>query len=142
MEPHLAGVRSEYAGRVDVWKINADEHQDVVRDLKIFGIPTLVVYSGGVEVTRRTVGMNAASIRALFEQALAPVPAPGSVSVRKGPTDFERWLRLAAALALLILAAFTGWPIVLLLVAAGVFFSAIHDRCPIWQAVKARIGLG
>ncbi len=142
MEPHLAAVRSEYAGRVDVWKINADEHQDVVRDLRIFGIPTLVVYSRGVEVTRRTGGMNAASIRALFERALAPVPEPGSAPVHKGPTDYERWLRIAVALALLILAAFTGWPIVLLLVAAGVFFSAIHDRCPIWQAVKARIGLG
>jgi thioredoxin len=142
MEPHLAAVRSEYTGRVDVWKINADEHQDVVRDLRIFGIPTLVVYSGGVEVTRRTGGMNASTIRALFERALAPVPEPGSAPAHKGPTDYERWLRIAVALALLILAAFTGWPIVLLLVAAGVFFSAIHDRCPIWQAVKTRIGLG
>ena len=141
MEPHLAAVRSEYTGRVDVWKINADEHQDVVRDLRIFGIPTLVVYSGGVEVTRRTGGMNATSIRALFERALAPLPEPGAVPAHKGPTDYERWLRIAVALALLVLAAFTGWPIVLLLVAAGVFFSAIHDRCPIWQAVKARIGL-
>ena len=38
-------------------------------------------------------------------------------------------------------AAFTGWPVVLLLVATGVFFSAIHDRCPIWQGLKARLGL-
>lgn len=140
MEPHLAAVRSEYAGRVEVWKINADEHPDVVRDLKIFGIPTLVVFREGVEVTRRTGGMTPASIHGLFEQALAPVPVPGSVPAHKGPTDYERWLRLAVAAALFVLAAFTQWPIVLLLAAAAVFFSAIHDRCPIWQAVKARFG--
>lgn len=140
MEPHLAAIRSEYTGRVEVWKINADEQSDVVRDLRIFGIPTLVVYSGGAEVARRTGGMTAASIRALFERALAPAPEPGSALAHKGPTDYERWLRIAVALALLILAAFTGWPIVLSLAAAAVFFSAIHDRCPIWQAIKARIG--
>jgi thioredoxin 1 len=140
MAPHLATIGGEYTGRVEVWKINADEHPDVVRDLKIFGIPTLVVYSGGVEVARRTGGMTVASIRGLFERALAPVPEPGSAPAHRGPTDYERWLRIAVALALLILAAFTGWPLVLLLAAAAVFFSAIHDRCPIWQAIKARIG--
>ncbi len=140
MAPHLAAIRSEYTGRVEVWKINADEHPDVVRDLRVFGIPTLVVYSGGVEVARRTGGMTAASIRGLFERALSPAPEPGSAPPHRGPTDYERWLRIAVALALLILAAFTGWPIVLLLAAAAVFFSAIHDRCPIWQAIKARIG--
>jgi hypothetical protein len=113
-----------------------------VRDLRIFGIPTLVVYSGGVEITRRTGGMNAVAIRALFERALAPLPEPGSAPAHKGPTDYERWLRIAVALALLVLAAFTGWPHVLLLVAAGVFFSAIHDRCPIWQAIKTRFWHG
>lgn len=140
MEPHLAAVRNEYAGRVEVWKVNADEQPDVVRDLKIFGIPTLVVFSGGVEVSRRTGGMTAASIRGLFERAVLPAPEPGSAAAHKGPTDYDRWLRIAVAVALFILAAFTGWPIVLLLAAAAVFFSAIHDRCPIWQAVKAQFG--
>lgn len=136
MEPHLAAVRNEYAGQVDVWKINADEQPDAVQALNVFGIPTLIVYRQGAEVTRRTGGMTAASIRSLFERALVPEP----VAVHAGPVDGERWLRLAVALALFILAAFAGWPIVLLLAAAGVFFSAIHDRCPIWQGVKARLG--
>jgi len=136
MEPHLAAVRSEYVGQVDVWKINADKEPDAVHALKIFGIPTLIVYREGQEVTRRTGGMTAAGIRSLFERAIAADPAP----VHAGPADGERWLRLAVALVLFILAAFTGWPLVLLIAAAGVFFSAIHDRCPIWQGVKARLG--
>jgi thioredoxin len=140
MEPHLASVRSEFAGRVEVWKINADENPEAVRALKVFGIPTLIVYRDGVEVTRSTGGMGAGGIRSLFEKALAE-PAPDAGAVRTGPPEFERSLRLAVALALVVLAAFSGWPFVLLLAAAGIFFSAIHDRCPLWQGVKMRLGL-
>ena len=138
MEPHLAAVSSEYAGRVEVWKLNADENPEAVQALKIFGIPTTIVYRQGVEVMRRTGSQNTASLRALFEDALAGLPPQRQAS---GPADTERWLRLAVAFALFMLAAFTGWPVVLLLVATGVFFSAIHDRCPIWQGLKARLGL-
>jgi thioredoxin len=136
MEPHLATVSSEYAGRVEVWKLNADENPEAVRALKIFGIPTTIVYRQGVEVMRRTGSQNTGSLRALFDDALAEQAPQRQAS---GPADTERTLRLAVALALLVLAAFTGWPVVLLLIAAGVFFSAIHDRCPIWQGIKARL---
>lgn len=138
MEPHLATVSSEYAGRVEVWKLNADENPEAVRALKVFGIPTTIVYRQGVEIRRRTGSQNTASLRALFADALVEqVPQHQA----QGPADTERWLRLLVAFALFVLAAFTGWSPVLLLVAAGVFFSAVHDRCPIWQGVKARLGL-
>jgi len=135
MEPHLAAVSSEYTGRVEVWKLNADEDPEAVRALKIYGIPTTIVYRQGVEVMRRTGSQNTTSLRSLFEQALAvETPQPHT-----GPTGNERQLRLAVAAVLLLLAAFTGWSPVLLLVAAGVFFSAVHDRCPLWQGIKARL---
>jgi thioredoxin len=139
MAPHLAAVSSEYAGRVEVWKINADEQPATVRALGILGIPTLIVYHGGAEVTRHVGGMHAAGIRALFETALAS-GTPGARPVAHGVADTERRLRLAVAAILFVLAALTGWPIVLLLAAAAVFFSAIHDRCPLWQGIKARFG--
>ena len=132
MDPHLAAVSSEYAGRVEVWKLNADENPEAVRALKIFGIPTTIVYRQGVELMRRTGSQNTASLRVLFDQALVTETSPAYKSIsRTGLTDRERWLRLAVAAALLLLAAFTGWSPVLLLVAVGVFFSAIHDRCPL-----------
>lgn len=137
MEPHLAAVSSEYAGRVEVWKLNADANPEAVRELKIFGIPTTIAYRQGVEIMRRTGSQNTGSLRTLFDQALAAESSPALT----GPADGERWLRLAVAAALLLLAAFSGWPPALLLVAAGVFFSAIHDRCPLWQGIKARLGL-
>jgi thioredoxin 1 len=140
MAPHLATVGEEYADRVDVWKINADEEPDAVRALKIFGIPTLIVYRDGVEVTRRTGSMTAPGIRSLFETALAADPAAATAPAsHAGPTDRQRWLRIALALVLLFVAVYTGWPLVVV-AAAAVFFSAIHDRCPIWQGIKARLG--
>jgi thioredoxin 1 len=138
MAPHLAAVSSEYAGRVDVWKINADEQPGVVRELGIMGIPTLIVYRNGREVTRYVGGMGAAGMRALFAAALADEAEPSQALPRVQGT--ERGLRLGVAAVLLVLAAFTGWPLVLLLAAAAVFFSAIHDRCPLWQGIKTRLG--
>jgi thioredoxin 1 len=140
MEPHLSAVTGEYAGRVDVWKINADEQPEAVAALNVFGIPTLIAYRDGVEVTRSTGGMGAGGIRLLFDRALAE-PGQGADPIQGSSMGFERWLRLAVAIALVVLAAFSGWPFVLLLAAAAVFFSAIHDRCPLWQGVKMRLGL-
>jgi len=42
IEPMLKSLDKEYAGRVDVWRVNADENQEVLRALRIYGIPTLV----------------------------------------------------------------------------------------------------
>jgi thioredoxin 1 len=121
-----------------VWKINADEQPGVVRELGIMGIPTLIVYRNGREVTRYVGGMGAAGMRALFAAALADEAEPSQALPRVQGT--ERGLRLGVAAVLLVLAAFTGWPLVLLLAAAAVFFSAIHDRCPLWQGIKTRLG--
>jgi thioredoxin len=39
IEPVMDKLDIEYAGRVDVWKINADEQPEVLRSLRIYGIP-------------------------------------------------------------------------------------------------------
>jgi thioredoxin len=144
MAPQLAAVAEQYAGRVELWKVNADEHPDLVRALGIFGIPTLLVYRNGAEVARHTGSLSTKGMHHLFEMSLTAEEAAGPTAehaeLRSGPNDNERKLRLAVAAALLILAGFTGWPIILLVAAAAIFFSAIHDRCPLWQAVKGRLG--
>jgi thioredoxin len=143
MAPQLAAVAEQYAGRVELWKVNADDSPDLVRALGIFGIPTLLVYRNGAEVARHTGSLSTEGMRHLFELSLRAEDAAGRTDEhprrRSGPVDSERKLRLAVAAALLILAAFTGWPIILLIAAAAVFFSAIHDRCPLWQAVKGML---
>ena len=45
--PAVKKLGDGYAGRVDVWKVNADEQPELPRDMLIFGIPTLIAYRRG-----------------------------------------------------------------------------------------------
>jgi thioredoxin len=133
--PRLSQVGDTYAGQVDVWKINADEAPELVHELLIMGIPTLILYRNGVEVTRRTGLQSVEALRELFDLLLTgAAPAPHA-----GPSDATRTLRLLSGLALWVLAAFTGWSPVLLAVGAVILFSGVYDRCPLWQAVIAKV---
>lgn len=135
LAPRLSQVGDAYAGQVDVWKINADEAPELARDLRIMGIPTLILYRNGAEVARRTGLQSVETLRELFDLLLTGAdPAPHT-----GPSDATRTLRLLSGLALWVLAAFTGWPPVLLAVGAVILFSGVYDRCPLWQAVMAKV---
>ena len=134
IRPTLARLAEEYRGRVDLWELNADEAPELVRGFGIVGIPTLVVFHQGKESGRRTGAQPEPALRELFlaaEQGAAP-PARHLAAP-------DRWLRggAAAGLAVLGLAKGSTW---WLLVAAGlVGFSAVYDRCPIWQAFSPRM---
>lgn len=52
--PVLEKIGTDYANRVDVWKVSADEQPKVLRSLGIYGIPTLVAFYNGQEVSRHT----------------------------------------------------------------------------------------
>jgi thioredoxin 1 len=136
IEPALKKVGQEYDDQVDVWKINADEHPELLRQLRIFGIPTLISFRDGQEVARHTGVGSPRDLEGLFEAALSgEPPAPAGITLA------DRIMRVAIGLALLLLA-YTGnfSGIYLLLAALGgvALFSAVYDRCPIWQAVTAR----
>lgn len=134
LSPRLEKVGESFASRVEVWKINADESPELTRSLGIMGIPTLIFYKDGTEVTRRTGVQSIEALRQLFEMLLnedASAPVAGMA-------DQTRMLRLISGFALWAIAAFTGWSPVLLIVGGVIIFSSIHDRCPIWQAVKER----
>ena len=49
IEPAVKKLGDEYAERVDVWKLNADEHASLVPALGVRGIPTLIAYHNGQE---------------------------------------------------------------------------------------------
>lgn len=139
IDPQLKKLGVEYEGRVDLWKVNADEQPDLLRQLKIYGIPTLVGFKDGAEVTRQTGAAQHSALVGVFEAALH-----GEVSelVAVPLNLFDRIIRLAVGAALLFLAYTRGlqgisWLFVGL--AGLAFFSAIHDRCPVWQAIKPRL---
>ena len=136
--PAVRKLGDEYTGRVDVWKVNADEQPDLVRDLRIYGIPTLIAYHQGQEVTRRTGAASPAVLTGLFTAALA-----GVKPAQTGPAPLDRWLRLGAGAVLIGLAVQGGLAGVYLALAglgAVILFSAVYDRCPIYRAVSARAG--
>jgi thioredoxin 1 len=134
VEPILKRVGSEYSGRVDVWKVNADEHPELLRQLRIYGIPTIIGFKAGDEVARRTGVGSPQAMSALFEAAIS-----GEKPTNAGLSLTDRIIRLALGIALLFLAytgGFSGLYLVAALAGGLVMFSAIHDRCPVWQAIK------
>jgi thioredoxin 1 len=134
MAPIVERLAGEYAGRVDVWKVNADEQPDDVRRLHVLGIPTTIAFLSGQEVARKVGAGAEADLRTLFEAALS-----GQAPARRGIPLSGRVLRLAAGTAVVVLGLATGPSLLLLAVGGVVLFTAVADRCPIWQAIRPRL---
>jgi thioredoxin 1 len=135
--PVVEKLGHEFAGQVDVWKINTDHEQDLMRSLRIFGIPTLIAFNAGQEVMRRTGAAPAKELQSLFEAAIS-----GNKPAHAAQTPVQRILRLAAGLALFIIALILGLSGINWLLAglgAIIMFSAVYDRCPIYRMVSTRI---
>jgi thioredoxin len=134
VKPILEKLSHEYSGRVDLWQINADDNPDLLRELGIRGIPTLIVYRSGKEVSRSVGAKPAGALKNLFE-TLATGGDPIPVGVPTG----ERIIRILAG------AVVAGWGWAtdtnLLLLALGgiIMFSAVYDRCPIWRALTNQL---
>lgn len=137
IEPAIEKLSHEFSGRVDVWKINADMEPDLLRALRIYGIPSLVAFNAGQEVARRTGAASATVLHSLFEFALS-----GNRPVRAAPAPIDRYLRLGTGLILVSLAILTGMsPISWLLAGIGglIMFTGVYDRCPIYKLVSMRL---
>jgi thioredoxin len=135
--PVVDKLGKEYAGRVDVWKVNADDQPDLLRSLRIYGIPTLIAYHAGQEVGRRTGAASAMVLSSLFDSALT-----GKKPVRNGPALTDRFLRLGVGLALVglaILSGLSGMHLLLAGLGAGIMFTAVYDRCPIYRMMSTRL---
>jgi len=132
MTPALNQVKAEYVGRVDVIKVNADDETELMRELKVFSIPTVLLYQRGKLVSRRSGALNVEQLRKLFESALKDQPA-GSLGTG------ARVFRLLLAVGLAGAGFFLKHNVVLYILAVIALFSAVYDRCPIWKFLIARI---
>jgi len=54
MMPAMEALEQAYDGRLRLVKVNAPDNRQVCRDLKVFGLPTYVLYRDGAEVGRLT----------------------------------------------------------------------------------------
>ena len=134
MEPTFKQIERKYTGQVDVWKINADQSPEVLRSLKVMGIPTTIGFAQGVEIIRKTGVQSVESLDILFDATLHQ-----RSTVILPPAPLDRWIRSIAGLLLIILGWSLGHSLIFPAIGAVVLFSAFYDRCPIFRAVAPRL---
>jgi len=131
--PVLEKLAQEYQGRVRFEAINVDEHKDLMKELGIMGVPTLLIKDGEQQLSRITGARSADNYRRLFESL-----ASGQAPVKMTPSKLDRFMRLGAGATLALFAwNFSIWW--LLPIGLVVMFTGVYDRCPIWQAISARM---
>lgn len=133
MAPGLERVAQRYAGQVELVRVNADESPEVVQTLNILGIPTLIGFDRGKEVFRRMGLQSEAALGQLFD-ALTRGQTP---HISLGLT--ERLLRLISGTVVLVLAWNNDASWILIAVGLGLIFSAVYDRCPLYNMLTTRV---
>ena len=130
IEPSLEKLGKEYAGKVDIWRINADENPEISKALKVRAIPTLIGFKDGEEVARSIGNKSYKALAQFFEGILT-----GEEVKTSGLTMTDRVLRFFAGIVLLFIAWWGNNSVVLYTISVIVIFSAFYDRCPIWQTL-------
>ncbi|WP_233132710.1 thioredoxin [Synechococcus sp. MW101C3] len=70
MAPLMEAAASDYAGRLEVGKLEADGNPSVRDALKIQGLPTLILFKGGEEVARHEGAMARPQLNAFLDAHL------------------------------------------------------------------------
>jgi len=127
-KPILEKLAKEYQDQVDFWPVNSDQNQELLQELKVFGIPTVLLIQDGKVAGRYTGAQREDAYRKMFE-ALAN---GDSVQIPISPID--RFLRLGIGTAAIVFAlqSSTWW---LLGLGLLILFTGVYDRCPIWKAI-------
>jgi len=131
-KPILEKLAMEYHESVDFWPINSDEHQDLLQELKIYGIPTVLLVQDGKIAGRFTGAQREDAYRRMFES----LSSGETIKIPISPVD--RFLRLGIGTAAIIFAlqSSTWW---LLALGLLILFTGVYDRCPIWKAITGYI---
>ena len=127
-KPILEKLAREYQDKVDFWPINSDEHQELLQELKIYGIPTVLFIQDGKVAGRFTGAQREDTYRQIFE-ALAN---GGDIQLPISPIDRLLRLGVGTATAIFALQTSTWW---LLPLGLLILFTGVYDRCPIWKAI-------
>lgn len=133
VKPTLEKLAQEYAGRVDLWEINADESQELLRQLKVYGIPTLIGYHNEEEKVRYVGAKPKEELKSLFEAL-----SNGTIPASNGLSNWDRLIRLLAGSFVARLGWSSHYNWFLLSIGGILLFSAIYDRCPIWKAITTQ----
>ncbi len=113
---------------MDFWAINTDEHQQLMQELKIFGIPTVLLMQDGEIAGRFTGAQREDAYRRMFES----LASGQTIQIPISPLDRLLRLGIGTAAVLFALQSSTWWLLALGLV---ILFTGVYDRCPIWKAI-------
>jgi thioredoxin len=134
VKPELEKLAEEYNGRVDLWEFNADENQDLLHKLKVYGIPTLIGYDNGKEIVRYVGAKPRSQLKSLFESlSTGHFPNAGGLSGR------DRFIRFAVGSVVIGIGWVNNHGWFLLALGGILLFSAIYDRCPVWEAITTQL---
>jgi thioredoxin len=134
MEPAFKHTSQKYSGRVDVLKINADESPEVMKELGVMSIPTVIGFANGQEILRRA-GMQTEGMLDFFFEATFNQKKPAVMP----PAPAARVVRTILGVSLLIAGWFWGQSILLMVLGGVVIFSGFYDRCPVFKAIAPRV---
>jgi thioredoxin 1 len=134
MAPGFKEVSQKYNGQVDVLKINADDSPDVMKELGVMSIPTVIGFAKGEEILRRT-GMQTQGMLEFFFETTLSQKKPAIMP----PAPAARVFRTILGLAVSALGWFVGHSIWIVIIGGIVVFSGYYDRCPIFRAIAPRI---
>jgi thioredoxin 1 len=70
LAPLLSEIAADYAGEVQIAKINADENKASAERFTVRGLPTLILFSDGVEVDRVLGLLSKTRLAALLDKHL------------------------------------------------------------------------
>jgi thioredoxin len=134
MAPSVTQISQKYKGKVDVLKINVDESPEVMKELGVMSIPTMIAFAKGSEVMRRT-GMQTIGMLDFFFNAAYNEKKPDIMP----PAPLARIVRTILGLGVLVLGWFFDRSILIMFLGGSLLFSAFYDRCPIFRAIFPKI---
>ena len=70
LAPLVEQLSEQYAGRVDVYKVNVDDCQDLAMRYGVMSIPTLILFKGGQPVAKKIGVQPADVLKSMLDQAL------------------------------------------------------------------------
>lgn len=85
--PTMEKVAAEYAGRVPVVQVNADENPQLVGRYGVASTPTLVLFSSGAQVGSLVGAQSEDAVRELLAPVLQDRPTAGLIPVAWAPVD-------------------------------------------------------
>jgi thioredoxin 1 len=127
-KPMLEKLAKEYDEQVDFWPINSDQNQELLQELKVYGIPTVLLIQNGEIAGRYTGAQREDSYRKMF----ATLANGDAIQIPVSPVDRFMRLGIGTATVIFALQSTTWW---LLGLGLLILFTGVYDRCPIWKAI-------